>query len=67
MNAPATCFELVVKRDCDTCRLVQPVYRQLLDSGLALTVYSQDDPAFPENITGGIIDDRELEHSRGEP
>jgi hypothetical protein len=65
MTAAATSFELIVKRDCDTCRMVQPVYRQLLDSGLALTIYTQDDPAFPENISSSsdIIDDRELEHS----
>ncbi len=36
----------VVKRDCETCQTVVPVLRQL-DSLTELTVYTQDDPAFP--------------------
>ncbi|MGA0392665.1 MAG: hypothetical protein ACO3MW_01210 [Rhodospirillales bacterium] len=51
----------VVKRDCPTCELVQPVLKQLSDAG-ALTVYSQDDPTFPDNLDG-VIDDRSLEQS----
>jgi hypothetical protein len=37
---------VVVKRECETCRTVTSVLRQLVDAG-PLTVYSQDDPAFP--------------------
>ncbi|MEQ8195653.1 MAG: hypothetical protein RIB59_14305 [Rhodospirillales bacterium] len=51
----------VVKRDCPTCELVEPVLRQLAESG-RLTVYSQDDPNFPESIDG-VIDDTALEQS----
>ena len=34
----------VVKRDCPTCVLVEPVLRQLAASGRKLTVLTQDDP-----------------------
>ena len=50
----------VVKRDCPTCELVAPVLAQLAAAG-TLTVYSQDDPAFPPGVT--VVDDRELEVS----
>ena len=50
----------VVKRDCPTCVLVEPALRQLAGSG-PLTVYSQDDPAFPSGVT--VVDDSELEVS----
>jgi hypothetical protein len=36
----------VVKRECETCRMVAPVLRQLADA-IAVTVYTQDDPDFP--------------------
>jgi hypothetical protein len=52
----------VVKRDCPTCRLVAPVLAQLVDAGLPLTVYSQDDPTFPSDV-GGVVDDSSLETS----
>ena len=51
----------VVKRDCETCQLVVPVLSALA-SQTDLTVYSQDDPDFPEEI-GGAGDDTALEHS----
>jgi hypothetical protein len=51
----------VVKRDCPTCTLVEPVLRQLAAHG-ALTVYTQDDPSFPAGVDG-VVDDRELEVS----
>ncbi len=50
----------VVKRDCPTCLLVEPVLSQLAAAG-ALTVYSQDDPGFPAGLT--VVDDHELETS----
>ncbi|MGH1493379.1 MAG: thioredoxin family protein [Acidimicrobiales bacterium] len=52
----------ILKRDCPTCVLVAPVLDELtakLDSGLDLTVYSQDDPGFPEGRSG-VVDDTEL-------
>jgi len=50
----------VVKRDCPTCLLVEPVLHELAAAG-ALTVYSQDDPGFPSGLP--VVDDRELEVS----
>ena len=50
----------VVKRDCPTCTLVEPVLQQLSATG-PTTVYSQDDPAFPSGVR--VVDDRELEAS----
>ena len=38
-----------VKRDCPTCELVEPVLAQL-DSHAKVTVYTQDDPDFPESV-----------------
>ena len=57
----STCFVVVAKRDCPTCDLVQPVLHEIAASGAALTVYTQDDPAFPAGLDA--IDDRSLEHS----
>ena len=41
---------IVVKRECETCRMVVPVLSQLRATGHALTVYTQDDPTFPDGI-----------------
>ncbi|MGR8921490.1 MAG: thioredoxin family protein, partial [Gammaproteobacteria bacterium] len=51
----------VVKQDCPTCELVNPVLREMETRGLPLTVYVQDDPGFPD--ASNVVDDRELEHS----
>jgi hypothetical protein len=51
----------VVKRDCPTCNLIVPVLRQLGTREPAFTVYSQDDPGFPEDTA--VIDDTALAHS----
>jgi len=51
----------VVKRDCATCRLIEPALAEL-KRGAALQVHSQDDPSFPATI-GDVIDERELELS----
>ena len=56
-----TGFIAVVKRDCATCRLIEPVLRELM-SGAALQIHSQDDPCFPGSIDD-VIDERELELS----
>lgn len=60
MNVPDG-FVAVVKRDCPTCVMVEPVLQTMEEGGLPLTVYTQDDPTFP--ALGGVIDDNELEHS----
>ena len=57
----STSFVVVAKRDCPTCVLVQPVLREIAASGADLTVYTQDDPAFPEGLEP--VDDRSLEQS----
>jgi hypothetical protein len=51
----------VVKRDCETCRLVEPVLAQIRERA-PLALYSQDDPAFPETL-GGALDDTALARS----
>ena len=51
----------VVKADCPTCRLVVPVLGELRAAGLALTVVTQDDPAFPDGLDP--VDDTELDLS----
>jgi hypothetical protein len=51
----------VVKRDCPTCLLVEPVLQSIEQAGIALTVYTQDDPSFP--AVNGCIDDTSLEKS----
>ena len=61
MTGAGTQFVVVAKRDCPTCDLVQPVLREIAASGAPLTVYTQDDPAFPPGLDP--VDDRALEHS----
>lgn len=52
----------VVKQDCATCRLVEPVLQALADrDDVTLTVYTQDDVAFPASLEP--VDDTELEVS----
>jgi len=49
----------VVKSDCPTCRLVEPVLAEIATHGHPVTVYSQDDPAFPASVAARV-DDRDL-------
>ncbi len=51
----------VVKRDCPTCVMTAPVLGDLARHG-GLTVYTQDDPSFPES-TPARIDDTALDVS----
>ena len=46
-----------VKRDCPTCELVAPIL-QMIAKRVPLTVYTQDDPAFPEAMD--VVDDTDL-------
>jgi hypothetical protein len=50
----------VVKRDCPTCELTTPVLAELRRLG-ALTIYTQDDPTFPDGVPA--IDDTGLDVS----
>ena len=51
----------VVKQDCPTCVLVDPVLGEIESRGLPVTVYVQDEPDFPS--VSRVVDDRSLEHS----
>jgi len=51
----------VVKRDCQTCELTAPVLGELARR-VGLQVYTQDDPSFPETVSGRI-DDTDLDIS----
>ena len=58
MDAPRDGLVAVVKRDCPTCVLTVPVLAELsvLAELAGLTVYSQDDPEFPEAVAGRVYD-----------
>jgi hypothetical protein len=60
-SLPQNGFVIVAKRDCHTCEMIQPVMRSLDRAG-ALTVFTQDDPTFPEGVSR-VIDDHDLERS----
>lgn len=51
----------VVKAECETCAMIQGVLARLDDADGGLTVYTQDDPAFPAVVDA--IDDTALERS----
>src|SRR5258706_4651136 len=51
----------VVKRDCPTCQLTAPVLAEVHRAGVPLTVFSQDDPTFPDGLP--VEDDTPLEVS----
>ncbi len=56
-------YSLVVKKDCPTCAMLEPLIGELsqnLDG--SLDVYVQDDPNFPSSISSPI-DDTQLEFS----
>lgn len=54
-------FHLICKEDCATCRLLLPVMAQLAESHGSITIYTQDDLAFPPNLNP--VDDTTLERS----
>lgn len=54
-------FVAVLKRECETCKLVEPVLAQIR-ARAPLELYCQDDPAFPESL-GGSQDDTALDRS----
>ncbi|MGQ0825553.1 MAG: thioredoxin family protein [Actinomycetota bacterium] len=56
-----TGFVAVVKRECPTCELVAPVLAELAEHSEPLTIFSQDDPAFPAGLV--VTDDRDLDVS----
>ena len=46
----------VVKQDCPTCELITPVLLELAEKS-DLTVFSQDDPSFPAEISNRQMED----------
>jgi len=61
MPTPSDGLIVVAKRDCPTCTMLEPVYAQLATGDGGLTIYTQDDPSFPESVPA--VHDRELEVS----
>ena len=56
---------VVVKRDCPTCTLIEPVLAHLAGGPTPLTVITQDDPAFPDlgaaaQPTARVVHDADL-------
>ncbi len=54
-------LHLVVKKDCPTCALIEPVARTLAE-GDQIKIYVQDDPTFLGDLAGQS-DDTSLEQS----
>ena len=55
-------YIVVVKRDCPTCVMVEAALVELLDAERKISVYCEDDPAFPESV-GDAVYDEHLEQS----
>jgi hypothetical protein len=62
MNSQLDGLIAVVKQNCPTCTLVEPVLRQLDQAKVLTAVYTQDNPRFPADV-GTVIDDASLENS----
>ena len=60
-HIPRDGLVIVAKRECHTCVMVEPVMRALDRAG-PLTVFTQDDPAFPSGVKT-VVDDLSLEQS----
>ncbi|HEY1117094.1 MAG TPA: thioredoxin family protein, partial [Acidimicrobiales bacterium] len=46
-------FVAVVKQDCPTCQLIEPVLVHLVDAAALAAVVTQDDPSFPDLSDAG--------------
>ena len=53
---------LFCKKECATCTMIVPVIKELSKGDKSLTIFTQDDPGFPEGIPG-VVNDTLLEHS----
>ncbi|MCZ6831596.1 MAG: thioredoxin family protein [Gammaproteobacteria bacterium] len=62
MPEPDKHYILVLKQDCPTCALIEPVIAELEAAGRTLQVWCQDDPDFPTCVES-VGDDRSLEQS----
>ena len=61
VEMPDTGFVAVVKRDCPTCELTEPVLAALANAG-PLTVFTQDDPDFPASVPHEYDDTLDISH-----
>ncbi|PCJ28032.1 MAG: thiol reductase thioredoxin [SAR86 cluster bacterium] len=62
-STSSSSYALVVKKDCPTCALIEPMINNLTEGSVtSLTVYVQDDASFPKNVAN-LIDDTQLEFS----
>ncbi|MBV9015403.1 MAG: thioredoxin, partial [Alphaproteobacteria bacterium] len=55
VSLPRDGLVAVVKRDCPTCELTAPVLGELARRA-GLTVFTQDDPSFPDTVPGPVHD-----------
>lgn len=62
MDQPRDGLILFCKKDCATCTMIVPVMKELSKGNKPLTIFTQDDPGFPEGISG-IVNDTLLENS----
>jgi hypothetical protein len=62
MERPSEEFVVVCKRDCATCQMIVPVLKAFALGDRPVAIYTQDDPSFPDGISG-VIDDTSLEQS----
>ena len=62
MAASSTAWLVFAKRDCPTCTMIESVLQALDKESTPITVYVQDDPSFPEQVSS-VIDDSSLEQS----
>lgn len=62
MITPSDGLIVVVKRDCPTCVMVEPVLAELVRAGKPMSVITQDDPSFPAGVPG-VAYDQSLERS----
>ena len=62
MEQPGDGLILFCKKDCATCTMIVPVMKELRTGNRTLTIYTQDDPGFPDGLPG-VINDTTLEHS----
>ncbi len=54
-DVPRNGLVAVVKRDCPTCELIAPVLADI-EARSSLTVFTQDDPAFPASVVAKVHD-----------
>ena len=62
MDKPPDGFIVFCKRECETCIAVVPAMKEIAQGDAPLTVYSQDDPGFPDGLSD-VFDDTTLEKS----